>query len=147
MSVTITATFATMDEAVKFLSRAPAADVKIADSPKSTADTTAGKTKDKPVAASTGAPAPSPAPAPSADAQPAKGGDKVDYPTLQKAVFKLAAFVKENALDADEHVLSIAKKHGGDTFKALKPEAWGAALKDVEVKFADLSAAKTNEVA
>lgn len=89
---------------------------------------------------------PSPAPAPTVAATPPSAGtgqtdaQAVDYPTLQKAVFKLSGIVKGADLDAQEHVLSIAKGLGADTFKVLKPEQWADALAAVNAKIADLEA-------
>ena len=58
-------------------------------------------------------------------------GDAVDYATLQKAVFRLAAKDKARAT-------SIAQGLGQDTFKALDSSQYAEALKQVEAAIAEL---------
>ena len=108
---------------------------------------TTGKPKaEKPAAAAASAePVQSPAQQPAADAKASEAAEPakpkaVDYPTLQKQVFALAALVQKKGVDTAEWVLSIAKKHGGDNFKALKPETYAAALVDVTDQIAKLEA-------
>jgi len=64
----------------------------------------------------------------------------VDYPTLQKAVFKLSGIVKGAELDATEHILGIAKSMGAENFKTLAPAQWTEALAKVNAKIAALEA-------
>lgn len=67
---------------------------------------------------------------------------KVDYPTLQKAVFKLANAVTEKGLDPQEHVVSIAKKFGFKNFKDMAANGaahFAAALEAVEAKLDDIN--------
>lgn len=58
----------------------------------------------------------------------------VDYPTLQKAVFALAALNREA-------VVATASSFGVKTFKELDPGKWAAALEAVQAKLAELKAA------
>lgn len=107
----------------------------------------AGKPKaEKAAAAAASAePAPLKEPAPDADAKASAAAETpkakpVDYPTLQKAVFALAGAVTKKGLDTDEWVKSIAKKHGGATFKELAPDTYAAALADVTDQLAKVEA-------
>lgn len=59
---------------------------------------------------------------------------KVDYPTLQKAVFALAGKSREAAA-------AVAASFEVKTFKELKEEQWGDALDAVNAKIAELEAA------
>ncbi len=74
-----------------------------------------------------------PAPTPKAETPKAETpkGDAVDYATLQKAVFRLAAKDKARAT-------SIAQGLGQDTFKALDSSQYAEALKQVEAAIAEL---------
>lgn len=103
----------------------------------------AGKSKaEKPAApAASAAPAPTPAASPSPVAAAPATAKGVDYPTLQKAVFELAGLADKKGLDKSV-VLDIAKAHGGDNFKGLKPEVYAAALADVQAKIKEVSAAE-----
>lgn len=65
-----------------------------------------------------------------AEEQPAA----VDYPTLQKAVFALAALNREA-------VVATASSFGVKTFKELDQGKWAAALEAVQAKLAELKAA------
>lgn len=65
-----------------------------------------------------------------AEEQPAA----VDYPTLQKAVFALAALNREA-------VVATAGSFGVKTFKELDQSKWAAALEAVQAKVAELKAA------
>lgn len=65
-----------------------------------------------------------------AEEQPAA----VDYPTLQKAVFALAAINREA-------VIATAGSFGVKTFKELDQSKWAAALEAVQAKVAELKAA------
>lgn len=65
-----------------------------------------------------------------AEEQPAA----VDYPTLQKAVFALAALNREA-------VVATASSFGVKTFKELDQSKWAAALEAVQAKVAELKAA------
>ena len=58
----------------------------------------------------------------------------VDYPTLQKAVFALAAINREA-------VIATAGSFGVKTFKELDQSKWAAALDAVQAKIAELKAA------
>lgn len=58
----------------------------------------------------------------------------VDYPTLQKAVFALAALNREA-------VVATASSFGVKTFKELDQGKWAAALEAVQAKLAELKAA------
>ena len=58
----------------------------------------------------------------------------VDYPTLQKAVFALAAINREA-------VIATARSFGVKTFKELDQSKWAAALEAVQAKVAELKAA------
>ena len=58
----------------------------------------------------------------------------VDYPTLQKAVFALAAINREA-------VIATAGAFGVKTFKELDQSKWAAALEAVQAKVAELKAA------
>lgn len=58
----------------------------------------------------------------------------VDYPTLQKAVFALAALNREA-------VIATAGSFGVKTFKELDQSKWAAALEAVQAKVAELKAA------
>ena len=58
----------------------------------------------------------------------------VDYPTLQKAVFALAAINREA-------VIATAGSFGVKTFKELDQSKWAAALEAVQAKVAELKAA------
>lgn len=127
---TVTATFDNVDEALRFLShgdgnRQPIGatvertDVKAAPAP-------AKPKAEKPapvVAAAASAPAP-PVSAPAASALPS-----TDYPTLQKAVFKLAGLSREV-------VGEVAASFEVKTFKDLAPALWGDALAAVNAAIA-----------
>ena len=58
----------------------------------------------------------------------------VDYPTLQKAVFALAAINREA-------VIATASGFGVKTFKELDQSKWAAALEAVQARTAELKAA------
>lgn len=119
---------------------------------KSKGASSAAKTAPSPTTAaaapSPSAPSPAaPAPAPTATPPAAAAGsaaDKVDYPTLQKAVFKLVGLVKAAGNDPQVEVLGIARKLAGAddaTFKELPPELWKDALDQVQAKTLQLEAA------
>lgn len=65
---------------------------------------------------------------------PAEAPTAVDYPTLQKAVFALAALNREA-------VIATAGSFGVKTFKELDQSKWAAALEAVQAKLAELKAA------
>jgi hypothetical protein len=75
-----------------------------------------------------------------------KQADKVDYLTLQKAVFDLVGKVKVKGLDPAEHVLGIAKGFGFANFALMKeagPEGakhFADALAAVVAKAAEVDA-------
>jgi hypothetical protein len=139
MSFTVTATFATAQEAANFLAGTNAAQTVSAPEKAAAAVIAKAATSEKPKAAPPAAvPAASAAPAPTTAQEPAAAAkpkaDSVDYPTLQKAVFKLAGISRDEAGAA-------AKAFGVNTFKELPSEKWGEALKSVEAKIAELSEA------
>lgn len=70
---------------------------------------------------------------------------KVDYPTLQKAVFALVGAVKAKGLEPAEHVLGIAKSFGYANFAAMK-DAGPEGAKHFAAALAAVSA-KSKEVA
>ena len=77
------------------------------------------------------------APAPEVKAEPQATEEQpaaVDYPTLQKAVFALAAINREA-------VIATASGFGVKTFKELDQSKWAAALEAVQAKVAELKAA------
>ena len=77
------------------------------------------------------------APAPEVTAEPQATEEQpaaVDYPTLQKAVFALAAINREA-------VIATASSFGVKTFKELDQSKWAAALEAVQAKAAELKAA------
>ena len=147
--VTVTLTFTSVQAAIAALSAIPADSVQgsIGIVPKDTipekpkAEKAAPAPKAAPPAAA--ATPPSAAPAPTA----ATAADAVDYVTLQKAVFELAGIVKGQGLDANEHVVSIAKHFGFDSFKDMKAAGvegakhFAAALAKVSEKIDELSTA------
>lgn len=65
---------------------------------------------------------------------PTEAPTAVDYPTLQKAVFALAALNREA-------VIATAGSFGVKTFKELDQSKWAAALEAVQAKVAELKAA------
>lgn len=65
---------------------------------------------------------------------PTEAPTAVDYPTLQKAVFALAAINREA-------VIATAGSFGVKTFKELDQSKWAAALEAVQAKAAELKAA------
>lgn len=65
---------------------------------------------------------------------PTEAPTAVDYPTLQKAVFALAALNREA-------VVATASSFGVKTFKELDQGKWAAALEAVQAKLAELKAA------
>lgn len=65
---------------------------------------------------------------------PTEAPTAVDYPTLQKAVFALAALNREA-------VVATAGSFGVKTFKELDHGKWAAALEAVQAKLAELKAA------
>lgn len=65
---------------------------------------------------------------------PTEATTAVDYPTLQKAVFALAALNREA-------VVATASSFGVKTFKELDQGKWAAALEAVQAKLAELKAA------
>lgn len=65
---------------------------------------------------------------------PTEAPTAVDYPTLQKAVFALAALNREA-------VIATAGSFGVKTFKELDQGKWAAALEAVQAKVAELKAA------
>ena len=77
----------------------------------------------------------SPTAAPVEAAQPASTAatDKVDYPTLQKAVFTLAGKSRDAAT-------ALAASFGVKTFKELPESKWAEALAAVQSKLAELGA-------
>lgn len=83
---------------------------------------------------------------PAAAAVASSSEPKVDYPTLQKAVFALVGAVKGKGLDPAEHVLGIAKGFGYANFAAMKdagPEGakhFADALAKVNAKAAEVAA-------
>lgn len=77
------------------------------------------------------------APAPEVKAEPQATEEQpaaVDYQTLQKAVFALAAINREA-------VIATASSLGVKTFKELDQSKWAAALEAVQAKVAELKAA------
>lgn len=71
---------------------------------------------------------------PQAAEAPTEAPTAVDYPTLQKAVFALAALNREA-------VIATAGSFGVKTFKELDQSKWAAALEAVQAKVAELKAA------
>jgi hypothetical protein len=144
--IDITLRFASISAAINALKNVPEADLALgtardaAPSPapapvvKAEKPATVKPTAAQPAAApvASAAPAPTTAPAPAVAAKPA--ADAVDYPTLQKAVFKLAGISREEAGAA-------AKTFGVNTFKELPADKWGEALKAVNAKIEELSTA------
>lgn len=80
------------------------------------------------------APAPEVTAEPQAAEAPTEAPTAVDYPTLQKAVFALAALNREA-------VIATAGSFGVKTFKELDQSKWAAALEAVQAKAAELKAA------
>lgn len=80
------------------------------------------------------APAPGVTAEPQAAEAPTEAPTAVDYPTLQKAVFALAALNREA-------VIATAGSFGVKTFKELDQSKWAAALEAVQAKVAELKAA------
>lgn len=80
------------------------------------------------------APAPEVTAEPQAAEAPTEAPTAVDYPTLQKAVFALAAINREA-------VIATAGSFGVKTFKELDQSKWAAALEAVQAKVAELKAA------
>lgn len=80
------------------------------------------------------APAPEVTAEPQAAEAPTEAPTAVDYPTLQKAVFALAALNREA-------VIATAGSFGVKTFKELDQSKWAAALEAVQAKVAELKAA------
>lgn len=80
------------------------------------------------------APAPEVTAEPQAAEAPTEAPTAVDYPTLQKAVFALAAINREA-------VIATARSFGVKTFKELDQSKWAAALEAVQAKVAELKAA------
>lgn len=80
------------------------------------------------------APAPEVTAEPQAAEAPTEAPTAVDYPTLQKAVFALAALNREA-------VIATAGSFGVKTFKELDQSKWAAALEAVHAKVAELKAA------
>lgn len=140
MSFTVTATFATAQEAANFLAGVGAPQTTAVASPdKSTGKPKAEKTA--PVVASSEASAPTTAPASNADAKPEADKPKIDYPTLQKAVFKLAGIPVLGRPAAK----ALSESFGVATFKELDPSKWDAALAATEAKIVEVEAkAKTD---
>lgn len=79
-------------------------------------------------------PAPEVTAEPQAAEAPTEAPTAVDYPTLQKAVFALAALNREA-------VIATAGSFGVKTFKELDQSKWAAALEAVQAKVAELKAA------
>jgi hypothetical protein len=133
---TITLSFPTLTElaaAVARIAGAPAATVEAAPAPKPKAEKPALSV----VAAASveAAPTPAPSPAPAAAAPVAdKAASGVDYPTLQKAVFKLVGIDKAAAA-------AVAAALNTPTFKVLPAERFAEALAAVEEKLAELAVA------
>lgn len=80
------------------------------------------------------APGPEVTAEPQAAEAPTEAPTAVDYPTLQKAVFALAALNREA-------VIATAGSFGVKTFKELDQSKWAAALEAVQAKVAELKAA------
>ena len=101
------------------------------------AKTKAEKTAAAPAPAAV-APSPEPAAAVSAPPPPVSAPATVsappttDYPTLQKAVFKLAGLSREV-------VGAVAESFGVKTFKDLAPERWSEALAAVNAEIENLA--------
>jgi hypothetical protein len=147
--IDITLRFSTVAEAAAAINQLngaqQAAVTSVVDSAKTETKTAPGKSKAEKAAAdaASAAAAQSQAQQPAADAKASEAADKpkaIPYTELQAAVFKLAGEVTKKGVDKDEWVLSIAKKHGGENFKALKPEVYAAALADVNEQIAKLAA-------
>ena len=144
--ITVTLTFTSIDAAVRALREIPEsalagaqveAPVAKDDSPdpKPAKASRASKTAAEPVVAqpqtTAGREA---APAPAAAAAQTDPAPSVDYPTLQKAVFALAAKSREAAA-------AVAQSFGVKTFKELPAGLWGAAYAAVTAKLAELEGA------
>jgi len=150
--VTMTFTFASENDALAFLSRntptvaadptarvltdadaaADLAGTPRPDNPTVPAKAAATSKPAKPAkaaAAAAPAEAPAPAPAPAPAAAPT-----VEYPTLQKAVFELAAKNKPA-------VTALLAEMGIESFKSLKPEQYADALAKVQAKAAEIEVA------
>ena len=63
----------------------------------------------------------------------------VDYPTLQKAVFALAAAVQDKGLSPADKVLDIAVSLGAKNFKGLDPSKFAEALAAVNARLAEVN--------
>lgn len=146
--ITVTLTFTSIDAAVRALREipesalagAPVAAPVVKDEapdPKPTKASKASKPAAEPVAAqpqTTAGREEAPVPA-AAAAQPEPApAPTVEYATLQKAVFALAAKSREAAA-------AIAQSFGVKTFKELPAELWGAAYAAVTAKLAEIEGA------
>lgn len=135
MSITISATFATVQEAADFLAKH--ASTVVLTEADAAADLAGTPRPDNPTVRPTRAkkaeptPAPQPAPAPAAPT-----ADAVDYPTLQKAVMQLAAEGAEHKAAA----LAIAAEFGAKTFKDMDAKHYAAALAKVNAALAKAKA-------
>lgn len=146
MSITISATFATVQEAADFLAKhAPTTAVVLTEGD-AAADAAGTSRPDNPtVKATTRAkkdtPAPAPAPAPTPAPAPSPAADAVDYPTLQKAVMQLASEGAEHKAAA----LAIAAEFGAKTFKDMDAKHYAAALAKVNAALAKAKAPANEE--
>ncbi len=134
MSVTVSMTFASLAEAMAALSSLPSGATptkpeKVKPDPK---PTTAATPAAAPAPSSPTAEAP-PAVAPAPKVQPS--APALDYPTLQKAVFELAATPAGR-----EAAIALCKELGVATFKDLPADRWPAALDLVKARTEELKA-------
>ena len=135
--ITVTLTFRSIDEAVRALREIP--ESALAGAPVATKDEVPAPKPSK-TAAEPAVAQPQPtakheeAPAQAAADVPAETAPSVDYPTLQKAVFALAAKSRDAAA-------AVAKSFGVRTFKELPADKWADALAAVSAKLAELEGA------
>lgn len=130
---TVTLSFTSITEMSAALAKIVGAT--LAAAPDATLDkVTAGKPKAAPAASAAVAPTPAPA-VPTPAAAPATAAkSSIDYPTLQKAVFKLAGASREAAGE-------VSASFGVKTFKDLDASKWDEALAAVNAKIVELETA------
>ena len=135
--ITVTLTFRSIDEAVRALREIP--ESALAGAPVATKDEVPAPKPSK-TAAEPAVAQPQPtakheeAQAQAAAADQSEPAPSVDYPTLQKAVFTLAAKSRDAAA-------AVAKSFGVRTFKELPADKWADALIAVNAKLAELEGA------
>lgn len=134
--ISITLNFKSIEAARAALLEIPLSALAGGEDSKQAADVKPAKTakpaKQEPVQEA--APAPEVTAEPQAAEAPTETPTAVGYPTLQKAVFALAALNREA-------VIATAGSFGVKTFKELDQSKWAAALEAVQAKVAELKAA------